>query len=200
MQHINPKLFRLLQICIFALLLAGAISSSCLYYFVSTKDQPEEIRFLSQEELVNIKGMQAETVVEDTIIVDIAGQINQPGVIELQSGINLFEAINQAGGFTPSADMYYVQKNLNLSEIVVDRQKIYIPSMEEQQVSGRAESSGLININEASIEELDSLPGIGPATAEKIIQSRPYASIDDIKNVSGIGESTFEKLKDKIQV
>lgn len=196
------KIINYLRTFVLICLIAGAVSSSILYYFVSTQDGPEEIRFLTEEELASVQGIQSVKPVEENLLIDIAGQIKKPGVIEISEGMSLFEVIEKAGGFTQDADMYYVQKNLNLSEIVTDRQKIYIPSIVERQETSNVASSNssLININESTLEELDSLPGIGLSTAEKIIQNRPYNSIEDIKNVSGIGESTFEKFKDRIRV
>ncbi len=132
----------------------------------------------------------------------ISGEISKPGVYELRNdNTTLLELINLAGGLTKEADQDYINKTLNLSSIVKDSDHIFIPN---KQVSSNATSQtntgDKININNATSEELDTLPGIGPSTAKKIIQSRPFSNIEDIKNVSGIGDSKYNQIKDLITV
>lgn len=153
------------------------------------------------------------------IIVDISGAVVNPSVVKLKEGSRVYEAIEQSGGFTPDA----YTKTINLARVIADGEKIYIPTKAEMEngeaqaysnlsqnnsSTGTFESSGnqgsLININTADSAILQQLPGIGPSTAEKIINYRNehgrFKNIDDIKNVSGIGEKTFEKFKSKITV
>ena len=111
------------------------------------------------------------------------------------------KVIEKAGGLKKNAEM----DQINRAEIVTDGQKIVIPAKGETiAASGGAAASGLININTADSTALQEIPGVGPATAEKIIAYRTengrFASKEDIKNVSGIGEKTYEKMKDKITV
>ncbi len=140
------------------------------------------------------------------IYVDISGQIHNPGVYSVEEGARVFEVIEKAGGLTEDASV----EQINQAEAVSDGQKIVIPAKGEEllaaevyDISGKA-SRGLININTADSQTLQEIPGVGPATAEKIIAYRTengrFAKIEDIRNVSGIGEKTFEKLKDKITV
>lgn len=141
------------------------------------------------------------------IRVDVEGEVKNPGVYEFEEGQIVDDAIKAAGGLTENADTDYVNKNINRAKKLQDAEKIYIPGMGEvtgQENSGtggvESKTSGKVNINTASSEELDLLPGIGPSYAEKIIQGRPYSKIEDIKKVPGIGDSTFEKIKDQISV
>ena len=133
----------------------------------------------------------------------ISGQVKKPGVYEVQDGMKIIDLISLAGGFTDEVDSEFVSKEINLSELLKDEQKIYIPSINES-AEGKTTSSqnpmSSVNINSASLEELDSLSGIGPATAQKIIEARPFEKIEDIMNVSGIGESKFNQIKDFITV
>ncbi len=150
------------------------------------------------------------------IYVDIGGEVNQPSVVELADGSRVTDAIAAAGGLTEKADL----TDINRAAFVSDGEKIYIPSQESDPAdgvvsadsggggngsgsSGRS-SDGKININTADSTQLQELNGVGPATAEKIIDYRKqngrFQSIEDIKNVSGIGDKTYEKLKDHIRV
>ncbi len=150
------------------------------------------------------------------IIVDVAGEVASPGVVELPAGSRVFQAIELAGGLTEDADTRYINQALVLS----DGDKLYVPSDAETQssagitggqgiasvVSGGQQSGrpGLININTASGAQLQTLNGIGPALAQRIIDYREsrgaFSSINDIKKVSGIGDKTFAKFKDRITV
>jgi competence protein ComEA len=142
-----------------------------------------------------------------TIMVDISGEVKKPGVYEFAEGQIINDAIEAAGGFTKNADQDYVNKNINKAEKLTDQQKIYIPARNEQENSIEGvvteesqDISGKVNINSASLSELDSLPGIGPSYAQRIIDARPFSKIEDIKNISGIGDATFEKIKDLISI
>jgi competence protein ComEA len=147
---------------------------------------------------------QAEPIV---LVVDISGCVKTPGVYETPDGTRLHEVIELAGGLKKKADI----DAINQAEPVTDGQKILIPAKMEsgKDDSGTASgeisaSSGKININQADSMSLQEIPGVGPATADKIIQYREsngrFQSIEDLKNVSGIGEKTFEKMKDMICV
>ena len=139
------------------------------------------------------------------LVVDISGCIKTPGVYEIADGTRLHEVIELAGGLTKEADI----DAINQAELVTDGQKILIPAKAEEYNSGNKSqemttTSDKININTADSSSLQEIPGVGPATADKIIQYRDangrFQSIEDIRNVSGIGDKTFEKMKDKICV
>lgn len=148
--------------------------------------------------------------------VSITGEIVKPGVYDLSAepASIVQTLVDKAGGFSDQADLAYVSQNINLARELVDGEQIYIPNVKDKELLSAKSSSSTsnknssenpdtndkININTTSAKDLESLPGVGPATAEKIISGRPYAAIEDIKNVSGIGDATFEKLKDFISV
>lgn len=154
--------------------------------------------------------MEAEMMVEEPaskLVVDISGCVKNPGVYEFEDGTRLHDVIQQAGGLTEEADI----DAINQAELVTDGQKILIPEKletmdgaESTTFTQNAVSNGKININQADSTTLQEIPGIGPATADKIIQYREangrFQSIEDLKNVSGIGDKTFEKMKDNICV
>ena len=147
------------------------------------------------------------------IFVDVAGAVVAPGVYKLSGGARIQDALISAGGLSGEADREWVAKNLNLSAKLTDGGKIYIPvksetlrlrSGQELKVqSGEVSSvqtSNLININTAGPSQLDKLPGIGPVTAGKIIDGRPYADINDLVSKKIVGKKVFEQIKEKISV
>ena len=152
----------------------------------------------------------AEVLPETEICVDVGGQVNNPTVVELPEGSRVQDAIDAAGGITEKADL----TEINRAALVEDGEKIFVPELieggetEDAGSKGATETSvwsdGKININTADSEQLQELDGIGPVTAEKIIDYREengrFASVEDIKKVSGIGEKTYETLKDSIKV
>lgn len=154
--------------------------------------------------------------VEDAeLVVYVCGQVANPGVYEFPPGSRIGDAIERAGGFGPDA----ATDALNLAQSLQDEQQVYVPSSDESQVPESSSQNGpvssanagvsgqsdaLVNINTASAAELISLPGVGEATAAKIIASRdnegPFQAIEDLKRVSGIGDKKYEALKDLICV
>lgn len=143
-----------------------------------------------------------------TIMVHISGQVYKPGLIELENGSRVIDAVNEAGGMKSEADI----DRINLAKKLVDEEKIYIPKIGEE-ISSIDSSTALsgstsketdkININICSKEELMSLSGIGEVLATRIIEYREtneFKSIKDIMNVSGIGSKKFENIQDYITV
>lgn len=145
--------------------------------------------------------------------VHVAGAVVRPGVYDLEDGSRVDDAVEAAGGFVAEAD----KNALNLAAFLEDGERLDIPYVagfvpEEDQgfvvvtegTPSPLAGEELININTASIEELDKLPGIGQTTAVRIIDYRtangPFATIEDIVNVSGIGPATFDEIKDLITV
>jgi competence protein ComEA len=145
------------------------------------------------------------------IIVHITGAVPRPGVYALAQGSRVQDAISASGGFLVDAD----KTGINLARTLEDGEQLDIPyQVGTSPVLGtpiappapteEPASTELININTASQAELETLPGIGPTTAQKIIQYRetngPFVSTQDIINVSGIGPGTYERIKDLITV
>lgn len=144
---------------------------------------------------------------ENLIAVDIAGAVNKSGVIKVQEGTILEDVVKLAGGFSSNSNQEYISKNINLAKKVSDGMKIYIPFKGEQgivsQESGvlsATTSKKEININSSTQADLESLTGIGPATAQKIISGRPYQKVDELLNKKIVPKATFEKIKDSLTI
>ena len=160
-----------------------------------------------QEEGVVIK-KSSEVVETQEITVDVSGAVEKPGVYKLAGNSRVNEALAAAGGLGANADRDWVSQNLNLAQKVTDGQKIFIPSQGETDNSNKdsPRSSNLqglslkVNINTASSAELDTLYGVGPVTAQKIIDNRPYSSTDDLLSKKVVKSSVYESIKDKISV
>ena len=176
-----------------------------------------EINNIEQNKTDETTEKNQETQENQKIIIHISGQVKNEGVYELEQESRIIDAINKAGGLTETADT----SQLNLAEKIEDGVKIYVPEKGEESVEtsnqegeitkntqnivqNKETKSKKININTATEEELDTLPGIGQATAQKIIEYRKengkFSNIEDIKDVSGIGDSKFDKIKDLIEV
>ena len=189
-----------------------AIVATILIIYVYTKDTNQN---KNQEELqIQDEAGEVEKTEEieesKEIVVHMAGAIKTEGVILLQEGARVNDAIEKAGGVTEEADMTQV----NLATIVEDGMKIYIPKGEEKEnmeeettlkeETQETKTTTKININRANQTELETLPGIGTATATKIINYREengkFKTIENIKDVSGIGEAKYNSIKDLITV
>lgn len=141
-----------------------------------------------------------------TIKVYITGRVKSPGVVTMYEGDRIEDAIRLAGGALPDADL----ARINLAMKVQDEGMYYVPAVGEEiteeplVTGGEQNTKGRVNINKADQAQLETLPGIGPAKAQKIIEYREkhggFKSIEEIMNVSGIGEKTYEGLKDLIDV
>ena len=149
------------------------------------------------------------------VVVHVDGAVVTPGVYELRlDAPRVRDAVSAAGGLADDADT----SSVNLAAVVPDGQKVHIPAQgetvasgadsssgaEASSASGDSTSTGLVNINTATAEELDALPGVGPSTAAAIIEEResggPFSSVEDLMRVSGIGEKKFAKIRDHICV
>ena len=144
-----------------------------------------------------------------TILVHVDGAVAAPGVYGLEEGSRVNDAVVAAGGLAEGADT----SGINLAAPVVDGSKVHIPSQGEAQAQAAAAAesggaagaaSGLVNINTATVEELQALSGVGASTAAAIVEDReangPFTSPEDLMRVSGIGEKKFAKLKSHVCV
>ena len=181
------------------ILILCIIIIAILAYYWSEKE-PEEY------DINNIVQTQAENIEPEKIIIHISGAVINPGIIKLQAGERIADAIEKAGGCTQEADL----KNVNLAYVVQDGTKIYIPSIGEESeniIETNAGSGVLadgkenvkVNINTASLIELQEIPGVGETTAQKIIDYREkngkFTNVEDLKNVSGIGDAKFANME-----
>ncbi len=141
------------------------------------------------------------------IVVDVEGAVVSPGVYHLSSNSRIKDLLIAASGLSSSADRNWVAKNLNLAAKLNDSSKVYIPFLGEKNQpqaaysgSNVAQESSFININTANDKDLDSLPGVGPVTAQKIINGRPYGAVDELLSKRIITNKIFEEIKYRIAV
>lgn len=155
------------------------------------------------------------TTAATEVVVHVAGAVASPGVQRLPIGSRVIDAVDAAGGALPDADL----PRVNLAALLMDGQQVYVPKPGEQPplvagaggppgagpsgVAGDAPGS-LVNLNTATAEQLDTLPGVGPSTAAAIIahrdQNGPFTSVDQLLDVRGIGEAKLEQLRDLVTV
>jgi competence protein ComEA len=143
------------------------------------------------------------------VVVDVQGAVMRPGVLRLAAGSRIGDAIAAAGGYGPRVDAARAATELNLAAVVRDGDRIFVPARgdavpaPEGSGGGTSGGSGLVNLNTATESELDELPGIGPVTAQKIIDARaekPFASVDELRDRKVVGAATFAKLRDLVTV
>jgi len=131
------------------------------------------------------------------VFVHVAGAVKEPGVYELNTDSRVIEAVKKAGGFTDGADT----DSLNLAAKVQDSQKIMVTDINKtvQSQATAADIEQSINLNTATAEQLEELPGVGETIAKRIIEFREekgsFSSVDELKEVEGIGEKKFAKIK-----
>lgn len=138
--------------------------------------------------------------------VHAAGAVLRPGVVEVPPGARVVDVVAAAGGPTPEADL----NQINLAELVTDGERVYIPRSGEvvpaitspsgvASKPGSTDANTVVNLNDASESELETLPGVGPATAKAIVDYRSqhgrFRSVDDLLNVRGIGPAKLEQIK-----
>ena len=148
------------------------------------------------------------------VVVEIVGAVPEPGVYTLPSGSRLADLVQLAGGYGPRVDIARAEQQLNLAAPLRDGEHIRVPSRDDAAPavstgptgdggSGASGGGGLVDVNHATQAELEELPGIGPATAEKIIAAReeaPFTAIEELRSRGVLGEKTFEKLRDLVTV
>ncbi|MCM3224427.1 competence protein ComEA [Terribacillus saccharophilus] len=167
--------------------------------------QLEEVKNPSDNQMLTESPAENQTASDnEKVMVDIKGEVQNPGVYELAPDSRVEQALNAAGGLTENAE----GRSINLAQRVADEQVIYVAAIGEAdvpvQTAGSSTSSEKININQADSEELTELNGIGEAKAQAIITFReengPFTSIEQLTEVPGIGEKSLENLKDQISL
>lgn len=159
------------------------------------------IGFKREEEIQIIEASSSAT----TIFVDVGGAVEQPGLYELPAGARTNDGLIAAGGLAGDADRDWASQNLNLAAKLTDGGKIYIPFRDQKRSDLIDKQQGptlteRININTASLAELDKLWGIGPVTAQKIIDGRPYGKIETLLEKKIVKTNVYEAIKDQITV
>ena len=140
--------------------------------------------------------------ISQKVKVDIEGAVEQPGIYEMANDSRIQDVLITAGGMTPKANRTYVSQNINLAQKVYDGLKIYIPEISSNltNLSNSSNLSNLVNINTGTPSQLDTLPGIGEATAKKIIDGRPYQNISQLIEMHIVTQSVYTKIKDLISL
>lgn len=136
---------------------------------------------------------------EEKMFVYLEGAVEKPGVYELPLETRLNDLLIRAGGLAASADREWISQNLNLAQKLTDGVKIYLPFQGEV-TEEIEEESKKININKASLSQLDTLWGIGQKRAEDIIKNRPYQSTEELLTKKVVPQNVFEEIKDEIKV
>ena len=172
--------------------------------FLSGKfdSNPPKVEIIANDPAVN-------TDTNGKIVAEISGEVAKPGVYSLPRESRIGDLITESGGFTSEADMDYVDKRVNRAARLADGQKIYVPSKDENLAPPDLQDNNteifgvdtkLININAASQSELETLWGIGPVTAQNIIEQRPYSSVEELLSKKIIKQNVYDKIKDQIAV
>ena len=186
--------------------LLGGLSSDSFSFGVGEEGATVEVEGLELTDAADAEGAGGQ--VAPTIVVHVSGAVAAPGVYELKEGARVADAVELAGGFLEGA----AENALNLARVLNDGEQVVVPTAEEHAAQqsaaeasgGAAGVGGKVNINTASAEQLDTLPGVGESTAQKIIADReangPFSSPEDLKRVSGIGDKKYVELADLITV
>lgn len=179
-----------------------------IYFINSNTNSNNEILVEEQEqEIIDVK---EQNEMQEKIVVDVKGEVNNPGTYEIDNNTRVNEVIEEAGGLTNEADT----TNINLSKKVTDEMLIYIPKENEETLPQITESiistpsttpsDTKISINTASIDQLMTIKGIGQTKAQAIIDYRnangSFKSIEELINVKGIGQTTVDKIKEYIKL
>ena len=143
------------------------------------------------------------TTAGGALVVHAAGAVNRPGVYELRAGARVQDLLAAAGGGAPGAQL----DRLNLAAPLVDGSQVYVPREGEAAppgASGSGAPAGPLDLNTATVAQLEELPGVGPATAQAIVAAREelggFRSVEDLLDVRGIGPAKFEALRDLVTV
>ncbi|MBU9722528.1 MULTISPECIES: helix-hairpin-helix domain-containing protein [Bacillaceae] len=142
--------------------------------------------------------------ISELIVVDVKGEVSKPGIYEVEPGDRVFDVILKAGGFTLEAE----ERGLNLAEKCYDEMVIFVPTAGEDHpmidmitsTSSSSKNDGKVKVNQATQEQLTTIPGIGPAKAQAILkyidEHGPFKQVEELVNVPGIGEKTMEGMRE----
>ncbi|WP_249598436.1 helix-hairpin-helix domain-containing protein [Peribacillus frigoritolerans] len=196
---------------------AVAFVAGGIYFFSQQGEDPadtEDIFSVTAKEAEMEQSVNESAAEPEIIKVDVKGAVKSPGIFTAQAGDRVIDLISAAGSFTEKADT----DKVNFAQIIEDQMVIYVPEIGEEDkgnleniqvgTSGDAvtkgTSGGLVNLNAATQEDLQTLTGIGPSKANAILEYREtvgkFKEVDELKQVTGIGDKTFERLRDSISV
>jgi competence protein ComEA len=203
MMKLKRNILFVIAVCTIALI----FSLSFIRNFDNSSVPDDHFQLFTEPSTTTIEqASQMEILDEKIIVVDVKGAVIKPGVYEMNRGERVVHAIEKAKGFLKDAN----QDVINLALLLEDEMVIFVPKIGDEVVekggisNSTAKDNGKININAATAEELQQIPGIGPAKASAIISYRDeigeFKNIDDLVNVTGIGKKTVEKMSDFIVV
>ncbi|MFJ7306917.1 helix-hairpin-helix domain-containing protein [Peribacillus frigoritolerans] len=196
---------------------AVAFVAGGIYFFSQQGEDPadtEDIFSVTAKEAEMEQSVNESAAEPEIIKVDVKGAVKSPGIFTAQAGDRVIDLITSAGSFTEKADT----DKVNFAQIIEDQMVIYVPEIGEEDkgnleniqvgTSGDAvtkgTSGGMVNLNTATKEDLQTLTGIGPSKADAILEYREtvgkFKEVDELKQVTGIGDKTFERLRDSISV
>lgn len=140
---------------------------------------------------------------QEVVVVDVEGAVLRPGIIELPAGSRVADAVAAAGGYSAEADLAAAASQVNLAATLRDGQQIAVPLIGAAAGGGSTggASGGLVNLNTATPEELDALPGIGPVTVQKLVAARaeqPFASFEELVTRKVLTNSQLDKIRDLV--
>ncbi len=206
--------WKVIGIIMVAIFIIGVV---CLLYFKDRGNKFESVEEFDNKNVVEFEGQNENISTSDEeIYIHIIGEVKNQGVITLYKGQRIIDAIEKAGGVTDAADL----SKVNLAYVLSDGQKVRIPSVNDYEISneeyvttggganvisgGSGNYSRKVNINTATQTELETITGVGPSLAAKIINYREkngkFKNVEELRNVSGIGDAKFEGLKDFVDV
>jgi competence protein ComEA len=137
------------------------------------------------------------------VVVDVEGGVLHPGIVRLKAGARVADAIAAAGGYSPAADLLTAADQINLAAALRDGQQVLVPILGASTDGGSGAGDGLVDLNRASSDEMDALPGIGPVTVQKIIAARaeqPFAALDELVARKVLTSAQLEKIRDLVTV
>jgi competence protein ComEA len=211
MEGFNEKLNQY-KLPIGLLLVGGVLLVGGLFSSNLIQKKPEAVENFPKESIVSQSSL-------NDVKVDVAGAVNSPGVFSLSKESRIEDAIKLAGGFNANVDREFVAAKLNLAQKVSDGLKIYIPFEGDERgttgITGTTSTtgsvvagvsaatvsgSGKIGINSADQASLETLPGVGPVTAKKIIDNRPYAEVGELLSKKAVSKSVYTKILDLVDL
>ncbi len=183
----------LFAVIVFAIYFAWkSLSQSTVPRLLSTSNDTNATKVITDNAIQNLTP-------SGIFYYEVSGEVVRPGVYKSSTSLLVDEAIALAGGFKEAADLEYVYRYIPLAVKVKAEQKIYIPAKNSSLVPPESTNYSLstankINLNTASLAQLDEVSGVGPATAQKIIAGRPYQSCDDVNKLKGVVQATKENI------
>ena len=167
--------------------MVSAVGVSLIALFLSYAPQPQRMAPASGLRVVKSRPAQ-------TVVVDVEGAIEKPGVYELPKGARLIDALVKAGGLSDSADRAFIAKEMNLATSLTNEEKIYVPTYPAAAGSEGQAYDELVHVNTASKTQLELLPRVGAVTAQKIIDNRPYGSLTDLVTKRVLSPAAFTEI------